>query len=241
VIKRYQGKRVVDVTRRMAQGCLETALALLEGSRGGTKLNTAFIERLNATFRSRLAVLVRRSRALIRNPETLEPLMYLMGSVYNFCTEHKSLRLPGIIGGHKWIANERLPSLLVLPIIFGLLRNYFYFGYHRLVGDPKHRGRRSQAEKALIARWCHMTTVYCGATSCFPSSTGLNRRVNCLSTCHCANDPQWFSTADDFIRQLCSHRLMRQILSTRKEPDKRPAFFRTMVANSAAQHRVALF
>ncbi|OGO62428.1 MAG: hypothetical protein A2030_10385, partial [Chloroflexi bacterium RBG_19FT_COMBO_50_10] len=64
---------------------------------------------LNATFRSRLAVLVRRSRALIRNPETLEPLMYLMGCVYNFFTEHKSLRLPGIIGGHKWIA--RTPAI----------------------------------------------------------------------------------------------------------------------------------
>ena len=109
VIKRYQGKRVVDVTRRMAQGCLETALALLERSHGGSKLNTAFIERLNATFRSRLAVLVRRSRALIRNPETLEPLMYLMGCVYNFFTEHTSLRLPGIIGGHKWIA--RTPAI----------------------------------------------------------------------------------------------------------------------------------
>ncbi len=74
---------MVAVTRRMAQGCLEAALALLAKSHGGTKLNTAFIERrnycsaLNATFRSRLAVLVRRSRALLRNPHTLEPLMYL--------------------------------------------------------------------------------------------------------------------------------------------------------------------
>jgi len=48
VVKRYQGKRVVDVTRRMAKGCLKAALALLAKSHGGTKLNTAFIERLNA-------------------------------------------------------------------------------------------------------------------------------------------------------------------------------------------------
>ena len=79
MIKRYQGKRVVGVTRRMAQGCLEIAKALLVKSHGGTQLNTAFIERLNATFRSRQAILVRRSRALLRNPQTLEPLMYLMG------------------------------------------------------------------------------------------------------------------------------------------------------------------
>jgi transposase-like protein len=153
VIKRYQGKRVVDVTRRMGQGCLEAALALLEQSRGGTKLNTAFIERLNATFRSRLAVLVRRSRALIRNPETLEPLMYLMGSVYNFCTEHKSLRLPGIIGGHKWIART--------PAIAAGLTDHIWSVKELLLFQipppgwvlPKHRGRRSQAEKALITRW----------------------------------------------------------------------------------------
>ena len=57
-VKRYQGKRVVDITRRMAQGCLQVARSLLAQSHGGTKLNTAFIERLNATFRSRLAVLM---------------------------------------------------------------------------------------------------------------------------------------------------------------------------------------
>jgi hypothetical protein len=154
VVKRYQGKRVVDVTRRMARGCLETAQALLAKSHGGTKLNTAFIERLNATFRSRLAVLVRRSRALIRNPETLEPLMYLMGCVYNFCTEHKSLRLPGIIGGHKWIA--RTPAIAVgLTDHIWNVKELLLFrvplpGWQL----PKHRGRRSQAEKALIARWC---------------------------------------------------------------------------------------
>jgi len=154
VVKRYQGKQVVDVTRRMGRGCLETAMALLVKSHGGTKLNTAFIERLNATFRSRLAVLVRRSRALIRNPETLEPLMFLMGCVYNFCTEHKSLRLPGIIGGHKWIV--RTPAIAA-----GLTDHIWSVKELLLFRVPlsgwqltKHRGRRSQAEQALIARWC---------------------------------------------------------------------------------------
>jgi transposase-like protein len=156
VIKRYQGKRVVDVTRRMAQGCLETALALLEGSRGGTKLNTAFIERLNATFRSRLAVLVRRSRALVRNPETLEPLMYLMGCVYNFCTQHKSLRLKLWVGSHgfRWV--QRTPAIAA-----GLTDHIWTVKELLLLRipppgwrPPKHRGRLSQAEKTLIDKWC---------------------------------------------------------------------------------------
>jgi transposase-like protein len=41
VIKQYQGKRVVDVIRRMAQGSEKAAKALLAKSHGGTKLNTA--------------------------------------------------------------------------------------------------------------------------------------------------------------------------------------------------------
>ena len=154
VVKRYQGKRVVEITRRMAWGCLETALALLAKSHGGTKLNTAFIERLNATFRSRLAVLVRRSRALIRDPQTLEPLMYLMGSVYNFCTVHKSLRIPGIIGGHKWIARTPAIAAGLTDHIWSVKELLFFRIPPPGWQLPKHRGRRSQAEKALIARWC---------------------------------------------------------------------------------------
>jgi transposase-like protein len=154
VVKRYEGKRVLDISRRMARGCLETAL--LKSSHGGTKLNTAFIERLNATFRSRLAVLVRRSRALIRNPQTLEPLMYLMGCVYNFCTPHKSLRLKLWVGNHgfRWV--QRTPALTAgLTDHIWTVKELLLFqipppGWQ----PPKHRGRRSQAEKALIARWC---------------------------------------------------------------------------------------
>jgi transposase-like protein len=97
-IKQYQGKRVVDVVRRMSQGSEAAAKTLLSHSQGRTKLNTAYIERLNATFRSRLASLARRSRVLLKNPETPTPLVYLMGSIYNFCSEHKSLRLKLWVG-----------------------------------------------------------------------------------------------------------------------------------------------
>lgn len=156
VIKRYQGKRMVGVTRRMAQGCLKTAQALLAKSHGGTQLNTAFIERLNATFRSRLAILVRRSRALIRHPETLEPLMYLMGCVYNFCTEHKSLRVP------LWISERRVRWVQRTPAMAAGLADHRWTVQDLLLyrvplpgwEPPKHRGRRSATEKALIARWC---------------------------------------------------------------------------------------
>ncbi len=76
VIKRTQKKRVVEVTRKMAQGSLKQAQALLAASHGGTVLTTAFIERLNGTMRERLASLMRKCRHAARRLSTLESGMY---------------------------------------------------------------------------------------------------------------------------------------------------------------------
>jgi hypothetical protein len=80
VVKRYERRRVVDVERRLARGSwslLERLLDRTQGGGGGV-LNTAYIERLNATFRARLAVfLVRRSRGLARQHQRLHAGMYL--------------------------------------------------------------------------------------------------------------------------------------------------------------------
>jgi hypothetical protein len=83
VIKHTQKKRVVEITRRMTQGTIERAQDLLALSKGGNLLNTAFIERLNATFRERLATLTRRCRHAAQRREALETGMYLIGCVYN--------------------------------------------------------------------------------------------------------------------------------------------------------------
>jgi len=91
VIKRTQKKRVVEITRRMAHGLLSQAEQLVQASRGGTVLNTAFIERLNATFRQRLASLTRRSRHAAHRIFALETGMYLIGCTYNFCFPHHEL------------------------------------------------------------------------------------------------------------------------------------------------------
>ena len=63
-------------------------------------INTAYIERLNATFRERLASLTRRGRALARRTLTLQHGMYLIGTVYNFCTPHASLPAPRLARLH---------------------------------------------------------------------------------------------------------------------------------------------
>jgi hypothetical protein len=55
-------------------------------------LNTAFIERLNGTFRERLASLTRKSRHAASRMQTLHTGMYLIGCTYNFCFIHQELR-----------------------------------------------------------------------------------------------------------------------------------------------------
>lgn len=73
-IKRYTKRRVRAVERRIVRGSATAVAAVLTTTQGKTTavVNTAYIERLNATFRARLALLVRRDRALVRQVATLE-------------------------------------------------------------------------------------------------------------------------------------------------------------------------
>ena len=155
MIKRYQTKRVVAIVRQMAQGAQERAAALLGKSQGGQQLNTAFIERLNATFRRRLAPLGRRTRSLARLDETLQAGMYLIGSVYNFCTQHQSLRVPGIIGGRrKWLPRTPAMTAGITDQRWTVLELLSFKVPLPGWTPPKRQGRRSRKDIALIARWC---------------------------------------------------------------------------------------
>ena len=51
VIKHHAGRRVVGVTRRVVRGTAAAIAAVLVATGTGTGINTAYIERLNATFR----------------------------------------------------------------------------------------------------------------------------------------------------------------------------------------------
>jgi hypothetical protein len=65
------------VTARARSAGVFTVERLLAETQGGGVLNTAFLERLNATFCAHLALLVRRTRRLGRCPLTLEAAVYL--------------------------------------------------------------------------------------------------------------------------------------------------------------------
>src|SRR3989442_1236641 len=126
VIKRTEKKRVVEITRRMASGLLAQAEQLLMQSQGGSVLNTAFIERLNATFRERLASLTRKSRHAARRLQALETGMYLIGCSYNFCFAHHELSkakhwgmactpaMASGLTGHVWGVGE-IPTVKLRP------------------------------------------------------------------------------------------------------------------------------
>jgi transposase-like protein/IS1 family transposase len=85
VIKRMEKHHLVEVTRTLSWGSEPQANELLKQSRGGTVWNTAFIERINGTFRERLATLTRKCRHAAHRLTALETGMYLIGCTYNFC------------------------------------------------------------------------------------------------------------------------------------------------------------
>jgi len=131
VIKKCSGRRLKEVIRRVVWGSKKQIEEQLKKTKTGTKINTSYIERLNATFRSCMAALTRRGRALVHQEENLEKGMYLVGCVYNFCKEHKSLRqkqeqgkkwaqrTPAMAAGwtdHVWSVEELLSFRLPPPI-----------------------------------------------------------------------------------------------------------------------------
>src|SRR5512142_1389473 len=111
----------------MAQGLLAQAEHLLQRSRGGTVLNTAFIERLNGTFRERLASLTRKSRHAASRLQALHTGMYLIGCTYNFCFAHHERSKARYVGSpctpamaagltdHVWSVGELLSYRIALP------------------------------------------------------------------------------------------------------------------------------
>jgi hypothetical protein len=94
-----------SIQRIIVQGTQTMVEQLLQSSQEGGMINTAYIERLNATFRQRLACLFRRTRHLARQSTTLQQSMYVLGCVYNFCDFHQSLRLRLSVARHgfRWV------------------------------------------------------------------------------------------------------------------------------------------
>ena len=110
VVKRHVQRRLVSVERRIVRGTGEAIAQVLRDTGTGSVINTAYIERLNATFRAFLPALVRRGRAIVHTEVLLSAGVYPVGFTYNFCWHHSSLRLLAPAGSqHKW--QERTPAM----------------------------------------------------------------------------------------------------------------------------------
>ena len=152
VIKHRAGRCLAGVTRRVVRGTEAAIAAVLMATGTGTGINTAYIERLNATFRGACSPLTRRGRAIARGAGALTAGMYLVGCAYNFCWFHDSLRVaagagqrrrwrertPAMAAGltdHRWTMREWLSYPIPLPPWV----------------PPKRRGRPPRRSQAAMA------------------------------------------------------------------------------------------
>jgi transposase-like protein len=146
---------VWQIQRRIVQGGVQMVEHLIQRTQGGGVINTAYIERLNATFRQRLDNLTRHTRRLARYAQTLTAGMYLLGCVYNFCDFHQSLRLRLSVGryGFRWV--QRTPALAAgLTDHRWSLQELMVFKVPLPVWKPQvKRGRPSNQTRRLMEQW----------------------------------------------------------------------------------------
>jgi hypothetical protein len=111
VVKQRVGKRLVGITRRLAHGSLAQAEAIMHTTQVELgRINTAYIERLNATLRTWIPALVRRTRTPSGARFRLEAALFWTGCVYNFCHVHATLAgtpaMAAELTDHVWSIDE---------------------------------------------------------------------------------------------------------------------------------------
>jgi transposase-like protein len=111
VVKQRVGRRLSSITRRLAYGCMARAEELMQRTQVECgRINTAYIERLNATLRTWMPALVRRTRTPSGARERLEGAMFWTGCVYNFCHVHATLAgtpaMAADLTDHRWSIEE---------------------------------------------------------------------------------------------------------------------------------------
>jgi transposase-like protein len=155
VVKQRQEK-VLTIERRIARGCEKMIARLLIATQGGGTINTAYIERLNATFRQRLSWLARRTRNLAQQTETLMAGMFIVGCMYNFCDNHHSLRLNLSVGrrGYRWVQRTPAMAIGLADHRWSISELFFFKVPPPRWTPPKHRGRPSKAVLEFVDQWC---------------------------------------------------------------------------------------
>ena len=153
VVKRYERRRVVATERRIIDG-LAHVETLRRRSQGDGVINTAYIERLNATFRERLAPLARRCQALARHPDAarghvLGELIYLLHAAYEFVSDTEDDAGHGGRNHGPWLDDARTVVVSCAAVALGTTEA----AWTSCTGT-------ATPDRALV----FVTTVNCGAT-----------------------------------------------------------------------------
>ena len=154
VIKQSSGRRVTGIIQRISCGTWKQACLLLKQTQNTLSPHVCYIERINGTFRSRIVALVRRGRLLVRQLTTLHHAMYLVGTVYNFCSPHKSLRKVLYLTGfdsHRWIPMTPAMAIGITDHVWTVRELLAY--QVPLPPWKLPRGRPSERIKELINQW----------------------------------------------------------------------------------------
>lgn len=111
VLKQDAARQRATITRRVLYGSLKRAESLMQESQVLLGcINTAYIERLNATLRTWMPYLVRRTRTPSGSCQRLEQALFWTACVYNFCHRHATLDgSPAMAAGltdHIWSIEE---------------------------------------------------------------------------------------------------------------------------------------
>jgi hypothetical protein len=120
VEKRREKGRVVEILTRVVFGTMAAVLAAVGRSSVSRWINTAFLERQNATDRHRNARKVRKSYTFSKDWRVHESMTYLTTYTYNFCWAVRTLterdergrsrrRTPAMAAGladHVWTMRE---------------------------------------------------------------------------------------------------------------------------------------
>jgi transposase-like protein len=111
VVKQRVGRRLLSISRRVAHGSLTQAEAIMQATQVDLgSINTAYIERLNATLRTWMPALVRRTRTPSGDRGRLEAALFWTGCVYNFCHRHATLAgtpaMAAELTDHVWSIEE---------------------------------------------------------------------------------------------------------------------------------------
>jgi hypothetical protein len=147
VVKRYERRRVVATDRRIVDSTPARVETLRYRSQGDGVMNTADIERLNATFRERLALLA-------RCMPTLEHGLFLSGTAYNFCTYHASFRLAAHATGPVAINRTSAMAAGITDHCWTVRELLAFHVPPPRWTPPKRCGCPSHTLKCLIERWC---------------------------------------------------------------------------------------